>query len=217
MSTSKDTIIALVGSTGKAGSYILKELISRGYSIRALVRDPGRIRASGVDLVIGDVADPATVAGLVSGVHFVISALGMGTPPGPPTIFSSACRNIIQAMNQNDLQRYIALTGLNANTNVDNKGPASRQATEWMIANFPKSTADKQQEYELLNTSNLDYTLVRLPMIQMTDEKRPIAVSLSDCPGDRISAASLATFVAEQIINASYIRQAPFIADAGSP
>jgi hypothetical protein len=35
----------------------------------------------------------------------------------------------------------------------------------------PYTTADKQRELELLSESDIDWTLVRLPLIELTDKK----------------------------------------------
>jgi hypothetical protein len=83
-----------------------------------------------------------------------------------------------------------------------------------MYDNFPVTTADKQLEYETLLKSNVGWTLVRLPLIEQTDEREEIKTSLEDCPGDKISAASLAHFLIEQLTDDRFIRKAPFIANA---
>jgi hypothetical protein len=116
-------------------------------------------------------------------------------------------------MNVCQVRRYIVITGINVDTPFDKKSEKAKAATAWMYANFPKSTADKQQEYELLQKSNLDWTLVRLPMIEQTDERRNVSIRLEDCPGDKISATDLAHFLISQLTDRTYIHQAPFIAN----
>ncbi|HEU5145937.1 MAG TPA: NAD(P)H-binding protein [Chryseosolibacter sp.] len=209
--------VALIGGTGKAGRYLVKQLISEGYSIRVLVRNQERldIKHSAIDkIVLGDVSQPECIESLIHGCKAVISTLGLGDPPSQPTIFSLAAKNIIKAMNQAAISRYIVITGLNVDTRADKKGAVTKSATEWMYTNYPRSTRDKQLEYELLLESNLDWTLVRLPFIEETDIKKAISVSTSDCPGDRISATSLAVFLREQLNSTAYIKQSPFVSNA---
>ena len=117
-------------------------------------------------------------------------------------------------MEKAGIRRYILITGLNVDTPSDKKGPITKYATEWMYKNYPKSTDDKQLEYRLLLKSNLDWTLVRLPLIEETDATNEIKVSISDCPGERISAKALAVFLADQLNSTTYIKQSPFIANA---
>ncbi len=82
-----------------------------------------------------------------------------------------------------------------------------------MKNNYPKTTADKQKEFELLSESDIDWTLVRLPLIEMTDEKSEWKASLEDCLGEKISATDLADFLIGQLFEEAYIKKAPFIAN----
>jgi hypothetical protein len=82
-----------------------------------------------------------------------------------------------------------------------------------MYENFPVSTTNKQLEYDILTQSAVDWTLVRLPQIELVDEKCPIAISLEDCPGDKISATTLAHFLIKQINDHTFIKKSPFIAN----
>ena len=80
-----------------------------------------------------------------------------------------------------------------------------------MYTNYPLTTADKQLEYELLKASNLDWTLVRLPIIEQTEERNEVVISLEDCLGDKISANDLAYFLINQISDNQYIKKSPFV------
>lgn len=84
-------------------------------------------------------------------------------------------------------------------------------ATEWMYQNYPETTEDKQKEYESLVESTLDWTLVRLPLIHLTEERFTTETSLTDCKGESISAADLAEFLVSQIDAAEYIQKSPFL------
>lgn len=207
--------IAVIGGTGKSGRYLVKRLIQKGYPFRALVRNPQHFTENNplAEIVIGDVTNSAAVYELMQGCGAVISMLGMGLPPGDPTQFATATRNILNAMQAHTINRYIVTTGLNVNTPFDGKGPETAGATAWMHQNFPASSKSKQEEYGLLATSNADWTMLRLPLIELTNELRPISTSLTDCPGSHISATSLADFAVKQLYDETYFRQAPFIAD----
>lgn len=75
MSESNDGITYLVtGATGKIGSRVVERLLRRGERTRVFVRDAGK--ATGrygdrVDVRVGDLADPATLARAVDGVDVV--------------------------------------------------------------------------------------------------------------------------------------------------
>jgi len=209
----KDIKIAVIGGTGKSGKYLIKHLIGEGYRLKMLVRNPARLDFTDplIEVVHGDVLDYESVRKLFEGCQAVISTLGMGQPPSETSLFSKAAVNIIRSVEENWIQRYIVTTGLNVDTPFDNKGVATKSATEWMYKNFPLTTADKQKEYELLRNSDINWIMVRLPMIELTDLKCETEASLEDCKGNKISAASLAEFLAGQLFDDTYIRMAPFL------
>ena len=60
-----------------------------------------------------------------------------------------------------------------------------------MHTNYPNSAANKQKEYDLLLASNIDWILVRLPLIEQTDEISEVQISLED----KISVTKLANFL----------------------
>jgi uncharacterized protein YbjT (DUF2867 family) len=65
-------MILVTGATGNAGSQVVQALRDRGGSVRAFVRDPGKARdlfGEGVELAIGDFADPNSVRAALEGVN----------------------------------------------------------------------------------------------------------------------------------------------------
>lgn len=207
--------IAVIGGTGKSGKYLVKQLLNQRFQIKILVRNPEKLlnQNSFVEVIEGDVKDYEIVRTLIDGCQAIISALGIGIPPSEPTIFSLATKNIIRGMNECNVQRYIALTGLNVDDPFDEKSFKTKSATDWMYANYPKSTADRQLEYRLLSESNIDWTLVRLPLIELTDRIYKTKISIEDCPGEKVSSSDLAKFLIAQVNDNSYIKKAPFIAN----
>ncbi|WP_312992148.1 NAD(P)-dependent oxidoreductase [Chryseobacterium flavum] len=202
---------AVIGGTGKSGQYLVENLLKKGYSIKLLLRHPENftIRSSLIEVVKGDARDKNAIHSLIRGCDVVMSTLGQ--PKGEKSIFSDAARNIIRAMDHFKIKRYIVTTGLSVNTSSDRKNGRIKMATDWMYQHYPETTADKQKEYELLLESNLDWTLVRLPLISLTEEHFTTAVSLTDCKGENISAADLAGFLISQIEASAYCRKAPFL------
>ncbi|SFA40580.1 Putative NADH-flavin reductase [Pedobacter suwonensis] len=209
----QDLKIALIGATGKAGTYILKALLAHQFRVKVLVRNPERLQInhSSLEMITGDVKDQETVQKLIQGCDVVISALGLGQPASEKTIFTQSTGNVLTAMKALKLNRYLVLTGINVDTRFDDKDEKTKFATRWMYDNYPISTADRQKEYELLIASNLDWTLIRLPLIIQTDEKTAIGTSLVNCVGDQINAANVAGFIIDQLAEVKFINQAPFI------
>jgi uncharacterized protein YbjT (DUF2867 family) len=205
-----NTTIAILGGTGKSGRFLVRELIRQNIPFRILVRDPKAYHLPAGDIIRGDARDPEAVLSVSEGCTAIISTLGQ--PKGEPSIFSQASRNVLAAMQTRKIKRYIVTTGLNVDTPLDKKGPITLAGTSWMKEHYPETTKDKQLEYELLAASDVDWTLVRLPLIGLTEDSASISTSLEDCPGTGIHAADLARFLIRQLVDTTYLRSAPFVA-----
>ena len=211
----KKSTIAVLGGTGKAGKYLVAQLIAQGFPLKLLVHhtDYHPPKGASIEIVQGSARDYPTVRALLQGCEMVVSTLGQPKGEKAP-IFSQATRHVLQAMQEHHIQRYIVVTGMNINTPTDRKSAHTQAATEWMRTHYPEATADGQQEYTLLSGSGTQWTLIRLPLIEQTDVNSEISISLEDCLGDRISATSLAHFLINQLSDEQYIGKAPFIANA---
>lgn len=209
----KQTIkVALLGATGKAGQYLLQELLNNGYQVKSLIRKPKDYTLShpALELVAGDIKDLTTANQLINGCDVVISAIGQNKDE--VMISSLATENIIKAMEKFKLRRYILLTGSNLEVPGDQKSDKNLAGTTWMKTTFPLIVADKQKAYEILTASSIDWTIVRLPWIEKTTERRGLIVDLKDCPEELISTTDLADFLIYQITDTTYIKKAPFVA-----
>ena len=67
--------VLVLGATGLIGQYVTKELRARGYRVRGLTRRVEEAKASlgsdGVEWVQGDLMEPSSLAGVMSGVDKV--------------------------------------------------------------------------------------------------------------------------------------------------
>lgn len=70
-------LIALTGTTGFIGRYLLRELTKRGYRVRALLRRPAAIPTPTASAVIGDLARPQNMSAALAGVDAVIHSAGI--------------------------------------------------------------------------------------------------------------------------------------------
>jgi nucleoside-diphosphate-sugar epimerase len=66
--------ILITGATGMLSDYILKELQSRNYNVRALVRPTSQAKAPtlGVEVALGDLSDLLSIRNAASGVSGII-------------------------------------------------------------------------------------------------------------------------------------------------
>lgn len=76
MITDTNRTILVTGATGTQGGAVVKQLLARGYHVRALCRDPESPTARaladrGVEVHRGDLDDRASIDAAVAGVHGV--------------------------------------------------------------------------------------------------------------------------------------------------
>ena len=77
-------MILVSGGTGMVGSAIVKELLRRGEKVAVLGRDAEKIRkrlGTSVEVRVGDVREPATLAAAMQGIDVVVNAVQF---PGSP-------------------------------------------------------------------------------------------------------------------------------------
>ncbi|HEY3506606.1 MAG TPA: SDR family oxidoreductase [Actinocatenispora sp.] len=73
-------MILVAGATGTIGTELLRVLTAEGVAVRAMTRDPARLRVAGVDAVRADYGDPASLARAVAGAESVFL---LTAPSGP--------------------------------------------------------------------------------------------------------------------------------------
>lgn len=195
-----------------AVAVLATNLIDRCFQIKLLLRKPEEFKIKNplIEIIKGDATDPSAIRNLVQSCQAVISTVGQR--PGEPLVASRAVTNVLQAMNEFGLKRFISLAGLNVDTPFDKKSQETSMATEWMKANFPEIHDDRQKAYSILSASEVNWTLVRVPFIEFLESSGELTVSIEDCPSNKINAGSLAVFLADQLFDETYIRKSPFVA-----
>lgn len=203
--------IAVLGGTGKAGNYLIDQLILQGYQIKALVRNPEKLKQTSplLEKITGNARNYEAVYSLLQGCDAVISTIGPSKRE--PDTCSIATGHIIKAMRACNIKRYIELAGLAVDTPTDKKGFFTNLLVKIMRLFFKDIIDDRQKDYRLLSESDLDWTLVRSSMIELTDSKRVVKTSLVDSPGRKVSSTDLALFMITQLSDAQFIHKAPFI------
>lgn len=207
--------IAVLGGSGRTGGYVVATLLQQQHQLNVLVRNPENsiVNSPLIKCIYGDAGDSQTICKLLQGCQAVISTIGQRKDE--PLIAARATANIIKEMQFQKIRRYILLAGLNVDTPRDRKGAQTEAATTWMKANFPGIQQDRQNAYSILSTCNVDWTMVRVPMIDFAAGTGNFKVSLYDCPGTSINAGDIAEFLVAQLNDARYFKQSPFIAGNG--
>ena len=105
--------IALIGATGFVGKEILKEAVSRGDSVTALVRSVDKVeKLNGVTAIEVDALDTVALTVKLKGHDIVISAYNPGwTNPDIQAVHIKASKSITEATKAAGVNRLIVIGG----------------------------------------------------------------------------------------------------------
>ena len=208
--------LLVIGATGATGREIVKQALQAGHQVTALVRVASKAEfPAGVTKAVGDVLDGDSLARALSGQEAVISALGSG-PTGPfkeMTLLSEGTRNLISAMQGQNVSRLVCITGIGAG---ESKGHGPWWY-DWLVQPLMLRGVyvDKTRQENLVRQSGLDWTLVRPGALTNGPAKGSEAVRvLTDLTGFHagfISRADVAAFCLTEVEAGRYRQQAPVI------
>ncbi|GAA2462097.1 SDR family oxidoreductase [Streptomyces glaucus] len=107
----------VTGASGYIGGRLVPELLAAGHRVRCLARTPGKLRdhpwAGRVEIVAGDVTDPASVARAMRGAdvaYYLVHALGTG--PGFEETDRRAAHVFAEQARRTGVGRIVYLGGL---------------------------------------------------------------------------------------------------------
>jgi hypothetical protein len=203
--------VVLIGATGMIGSRILKELLSRGHHVKALMRNPAKLAPQpNLDVVEGNIFRAADVAQAAAGADAVISAYGPGTDRDGAGRLLDAMEGLMTGLARAGVRRVIVVGG--AGSLFVAPGLQLVDAP-----NFPaawKAIALAHREaLELLRKSDLDWTYLS-PAAEIAPGERTGKFRLgeddllTDASGhSRISAEDFAIALVDELEQGKHIRK----------
>src|SRR5262245_20605134 len=213
MNKEESVKVAILGGSGKAGRFLVKQTFEAGYQMRLLLRNPDKFKLGddSIETLQGCSRHFPAIKSLLQGCNAVLSTLGQ--PKGEAPMISIATGHVLAAMKELGIRRYILTRGASVDAPGDHKDFYTKIPTKLIQWTFPAYWADWQQELALLLESDVEWTLVRLPIIVEEPVAGDIKVNLERLPGKKINATDLANFLVTQLADQQYVRKAPFIAN----
>lgn len=210
--------VVIFGATGIVGSAITKEALAQGHEVTVLTRDAKKVKETGANLTVveGDVTDRTTVRKVLEGKDAVIQSLGIGGKGnGKPTTFvSETNRLIMEEMRRMNVSRLIAISVIGAGDSWYFLPWIYRKMMPVMMKWFKAIIDDKDRMEPMIESSGLEWTIVRCTTVKDTPSKGHITVSL-DGKGIRysIAAPDMAKFVVAQLTDKRFMFKTPVISN----
>lgn len=204
--------LLVIGATGGTGRALVEQALERGHHVTAFVRNPAKLRAQHERLAIarGDVLDYASVEAAVRGHDAVLCALGHKRWFYPTRILSDGTRNLIRAMENQSVPRFVCETSLGVG---DSWGRMGLYYTLFVgVFILPFYFIDKARQERFIRSSSLEWVIVR-PGALTNGPKRGV-YRQGPAIGHwlwtvRISRADVADFMLNQLSDDRYLRSAP--------
>ncbi len=204
--------VAILGATGRLGRRLIAAAIDKGYRVKALARDPLKIRSANESLTVfeGDAESGEGLDVVVRGCRFVISALGSTRP-----VMTKCVANLLPQLNNGVLERFVFISWMGVGDS------AAQHAGErgWrLLQRFARKAmfADIGRAEGIVRMSRLPYVILRPTLLTDGHLTRQVAaVSAQEAPPGRISRADLAWFVLKILEEPGWERAEATVGAAG--
>jgi putative NADH-flavin reductase len=217
--------LSIFGPTGGTGRRLVERAIAEGHDVTAFARNPSKVTARHERLrtVVGDAFDPESVLEAVAGNEAVICVLGSRTPsnplhprrPGDPHgVTSVGSQNIVAAMMEHGLRRFVCQTAWGVGESRQNPGIAGAFFMNVLVPPLLRDEyADKEAQEKLVAESDLDWIIVRPMILTNGPWTNDYRADVDLKPGRRpyISRADVADFLLKQLTDDTFVRKTPAI------
>ena len=207
--------ILLLGATGRTGQHIIKEAVKRGHAVSAIARNPEKLKDYKITVIQGTPYNYETVERAVTGCEAVINTLNVSRKSdspwaplaAPKDMISRSASNAVKAMGKAGIKRFVALSTIGAGRSWK-KTPFILKAIV-SISNLKHAFRDHGRQEEILESSSLDYTICRAPMLSADlNDTGAVATPEGVKPASlNLSRNSAAGFFLQIIENHEHIRE----------
>ncbi|MGH3781025.1 MAG: NAD(P)-dependent oxidoreductase [Pseudonocardiaceae bacterium] len=160
--------ITIFGATGGIGGQVVRQALSAGHDVTAVVRDPARLDVSHPALEVATVpglTDTEVLRPVLKGRDAAISAVGpRGRKAGP--VASSATRGILRTMEVSGVRRFVAVSAAPVGSAPKGDSFVNRRILLPVISAMLRDLyADLAEMEDEIRRSTTDWTVIRPPKL----------------------------------------------------
>ena len=200
--------IVVFGASGRTGILTVFQALDKGHTVTAFARNQKKvtIEHKNIRFVEGNILDYEKVKQAVKGQDAVISALGVESRK-PTTVLSEGTRNILKAMEETGVKRFICMSSV---------GILGNDAGFWfgkiILPLFLRHVFDdKIRQMEIIKASKADWVIIRPVGLTDSPKTNTYKVSLDNPKSSKIPRADVADFMLKLLTEKKYDRQIPSI------
>lgn len=205
--------VIVFGANGRVGQLVVKQLLEESCTVKAVVhrRNPFSTYQN-LQIISADIYQPDQYIAAIEGCDVVVSTLGSwGTPK--KDILATGMQHIIPAMQQYEVKRIVSLTGADARAANDTISCAHRLGRGVLRLFAKKILLDGEKHIQALEASDLNWTVVRSPIMTEKGKSHFSFTSKRPYPWQTIRRENVASAIVSLVSSASHLQEAPFVVE----
>ena len=203
--------VAVLAANGRSGKAFVAAALAAGMNVRAGVHGTSTLPAhkNCVDVPC-DATNSDEVERLLDGCDAVVSLIGH-TPRSDGNVQADAMKTVVNAMRKLGIKRIISLTGTGVRVPGDTPNIVDKFATLFISTVDPQRVRDGKAHAEVLQASQLDWTIVRVLKLTNGTHEGRVRFSLTGPAEMTTPRARVAAAIVQLLQDGTYIHAMPII------
>jgi nucleoside-diphosphate-sugar epimerase len=168
------TVVLVTGAAGFIGGHLAERLAADGYKVRCLVKpdsDKKQLDQSGVEVVVGDLREPASLRSAVKGVDRVYHLAALARlyawlkPEDYTVINSTGTRNLLEAAHLAGVKRFVHVSTFDAVGPSRDGTPVTEDTPCQPVNDYGRSKLEGERAVREYSAKGLPCVIVRPPAV----------------------------------------------------
>lgn len=200
--------IVIFGASGKTGILTVYQALDKGHHVTAFSRIASNvtIQHKNLRVVEGDIRDYQKVKQTILAHDVVISTLGVHQHK-PNTILSEGTANILKAMDENQVKRFICMSSAGILGNDSGFFFGKIIIPLW----FKHTFRDKKRQLAAIRQSSCEWVVIRPSRLTDAPRTKAYHITMGAPASGSVPRADVADFMLKLLTDKTYDRKTPAI------